>query len=76
MVSAPSANLVIACYGLSPEPAAEPVPERARPDRAQGDGGLSSVASRDELYAKFGIATEAAQLFETERGTLLLCARR
>jgi hypothetical protein len=33
------------------------------------------VASRDEVYAKFGITAEAAQLFETELGTLLLCAR-
>lgn len=33
------------------------------------------MASRDELYAKFGITAEAAQLFETELGTLLLCAR-
>lgn len=32
------------------------------------------MASRDELYAKFGITAEAAQLFETELGTLLLCA--
>jgi hypothetical protein len=32
------------------------------------------VAARDELYAKFGITAEAAQLFETELGTLLLCA--
>lgn len=31
------------------------------------------MASRDELYAKFGITAEAAQLFETELGTLLLC---
>lgn len=33
------------------------------------------MASREELYAKFGITAEAAQLFETELGTLLLCAR-
>jgi len=33
------------------------------------------VATRDDLYAKFGITAEAAQLFETELGTLLLCAR-
>lgn len=32
------------------------------------------MAARDELYAKFGITAEAAQLFETELGTLLLCA--
>lgn len=30
------------------------------------------MATREELYAKFGIAAEAAQLFETELGTLLL----
>lgn len=30
------------------------------------------MATRDELYAKFGITAEAAQLFETELGTLLL----
>ncbi|TCT06530.1 hypothetical protein [Aquabacter spiritensis] len=33
------------------------------------------MATRNELYAKFGITAEAAQLFETELGTLLLCAR-
>lgn len=33
------------------------------------------MASREELYAKFGITAEAAQLFETELGTLLLCVR-
>lgn len=31
------------------------------------------MATRDELYAKFGITAEAAQLFETELGTLWLC---
>jgi hypothetical protein len=31
------------------------------------------MATRDDLYAKFGITAEAAQLFETELGTLLLC---
>ena len=30
------------------------------------------MATREELYAKFGITAEAAQLFETELGTLLL----
>jgi cytochrome c556 len=30
------------------------------------------MATRDELYAKFGITAEASQLFETELGTLLL----
>jgi len=33
------------------------------------------MATRDEVYAKFGITAEAAQLFETELGTLILCAR-
>jgi hypothetical protein len=33
------------------------------------------MAARDDVYAKFGITAEAAQLFETELGTLLLCAR-
>ena len=33
------------------------------------------MATRDELYAKFGITAEAAQLFETELGTLLLCSQ-
>ncbi|WP_457940330.1 hypothetical protein [Mesorhizobium sp. 10J20-29] len=33
------------------------------------------MATRDELYAKFGITAEAAQLFEVELGSLLLCAR-
>lgn len=32
------------------------------------------MASRDELYAKFGITAEAAQLFETALGTFLLGA--
>lgn len=32
------------------------------------------MTTRDELSAKFGITAEAAQLFETELGTLLLCA--
>lgn len=30
------------------------------------------MATRNELYAKFGITAEAAQLFETELGKLLL----
>ncbi|HEY7414921.1 MAG TPA: hypothetical protein VH593_07000 [Ktedonobacteraceae bacterium] len=30
------------------------------------------MATRDELYAKFGITAEAAQLFETDLNTLLL----
>jgi hypothetical protein len=34
-----------------------------------------SMVERHELYAKYGIAAEAAQLFETELGTLLLCLR-
>lgn len=33
------------------------------------------MEDRRELYAKFGIAAEAAQLFETELGTLLLCLK-
>jgi hypothetical protein len=33
------------------------------------------MADRRELYAKYGIAAEAAQLFETELGTMLLCFR-
>jgi hypothetical protein len=33
------------------------------------------LATRDEVYAKFGITAEAAQLFEVELGSLLLCAR-
>ena len=33
------------------------------------------MKDRHELYAKFGIAAEAAQLFETELGTLLLALR-
>lgn len=33
------------------------------------------MIDRHELYAKYGIAAEAAQLFETELGTLLLCIR-
>lgn len=30
------------------------------------------MASREEVYAKFGLTAEAAQLFETELGTMLL----
>jgi hypothetical protein len=33
------------------------------------------LAGRHELYAKYGIAAETAQLFETEMGMLLLCLR-
>ena len=33
------------------------------------------MEDRHELYAKFGIAAEAAQLFETDLGTLLLCLK-
>lgn len=33
------------------------------------------MATRDELYAKFGVTAEAAQLFETELGTLILYVR-
>lgn len=45
------------------------------PDNCAADFGKEKVfymATRDELYAKFGITAEAAQLFETELGTLLL----
>lgn len=33
------------------------------------------MATREELYAKFGITAEAGQLFETELGTLLLYSK-
>ncbi|AXT35343.1 hypothetical protein D1820_10330 [Phaeobacter sp. LSS9] len=33
------------------------------------------MATRDELYAKFGITAEAAQLFETSLGTVFLAAK-
>ena len=33
------------------------------------------MTTRDQLYAKFGIAAEAAQLFETELGTIILGSR-
>ncbi|MDD9732815.1 hypothetical protein PVW46_23195 [Mameliella sp. AT18] len=33
------------------------------------------MATREELYAKFGITAEAGQLFETELGTLILCSQ-
>lgn len=33
------------------------------------------MATREQLYAKFGETAEAAQLFETELGTLLLCVQ-
>lgn len=33
------------------------------------------MVKRRELYAKYGIAAEAAQLFETELGTILLALR-
>ncbi len=36
---------------------------------------FEGMIDRHELYAKYGIAAEAAQLFETELGTLLLCVR-
>jgi hypothetical protein len=32
------------------------------------------MATREELYCKFGITAEAAQLFETELGTILIGA--
>ncbi len=33
------------------------------------------MATREEVYQKFGVTAEAAQLFETELGTLLLGAQ-
>jgi len=33
------------------------------------------MASRDDVYKKFGITAEAAQLFETSLGTILLAAK-
>lgn len=33
------------------------------------------MATREEVYCKFGITAEAGQLFETELGTLLLSAK-
>ena len=33
------------------------------------------MATRDEVYAKFGITAEAAQLFETDLNTLLFAAQ-
>jgi hypothetical protein len=33
------------------------------------------MATREDVYTKFGLTAEAAQLFETELGTLLLSAR-
>ncbi|MCU6453063.1 hypothetical protein LPN01_03120 [Sphingomonas sp. A2-49] len=33
------------------------------------------MATREQLYAKFGETAEAAQLFETELATLLLCVQ-
>ena len=33
------------------------------------------MATREQLYAKYGETAEAAQLFETDLGTLLLCVR-
>lgn len=42
---------------------------------SQLEAGYEGMADRRELYAKYGIAAEAAQLFETELGTLLLGLR-
>jgi hypothetical protein len=42
---------------------------------SQLDVEYEGMADRHELYAKYGIAAEAAQLFETELNTLLLCLR-
>lgn len=33
------------------------------------------MASRDEVYTKFGVTAEAAQLFETELGNMMLAAK-
>ena len=33
------------------------------------------MASRDQLYAKLGITAEAAQLFETALGTVVLASK-
>ncbi|TDH39226.1 hypothetical protein E2A64_09210 [Pseudohoeflea suaedae] len=40
--------------------------------RAQLEKEYEGMVERHELYAKFGITAEAAQLFETELGTLVL----
>ena len=42
---------------------------------SQLEAEYEGMADRYELYAKYGIAAEAAQLFETELGTLLLGVR-
>jgi hypothetical protein len=42
---------------------------------SQLDAEYEGMADRRELYAKYGITAEAAQLFETELGTLLLGLR-
>ena len=52
-----------------------PVKEDALSRSSQLSVEYESMAERHELYAKFGIAAEAAQLFETELSTLLLCLR-
>jgi len=36
---------------------------------------MDSLPTLDDVYLKFGEASEAAQLLETELGTLLLCER-
>lgn len=43
--------------------------------RSQLDVEYESMADRHELYARFGITAEAAQLFESELGTSLLALR-
>lgn len=57
--------------GLGPQGALEACILR----RKCGVGRTVGLATRDELYAKFGITAEATQLFEAELGTMLLCAR-
>ena len=42
---------------------------------SQLEAEYEGMVDRHELYAKYGIAAEAAQLFETELSTMLLCLR-
>jgi hypothetical protein len=43
------------------------------PDRQEAE--VRSMPTLDEVYRKFGEVAEAAQLLETELGTMLLCVR-
>jgi hypothetical protein len=43
------------------------------PDRQKAE--VRSMPTLDEVYRKFGEVAEAAQLLETELGTMLLCVR-